>query len=343
MTDVLERESELLVIEPKDAFAIFTAKKEDGIDPILARVRREIDAFTPSLKTASGRKAIASIAHRVSKSKTYLDAVGKALVDEYKEIPKKIDATRKHIRDTLDQWRDEVRQPLTDWEKAEEARVNRIKTDLAELQNLIADQAARSSEVLRDRLAEVKAQAITEEAFGEYAGAAAELKDGAIATLEARILAAEKREADAAELVRLRAEAEERAAKERDERIAKEASEAAQRKAEEGARRDREQLEAKAKAERDAAEKRELQLRLDKEAAERRALEAAQKARQELEEKAARELKEQERREADTKHKAAINRKALAAFIESGVPEETAKAVIKLIASKAIPNISIQY
>src|SRR5690606_34102970 len=114
MTEVLDRE--LVTIEPKNALAVFTEEK--AIDPILARVRKEIDAFIPDITTASGRKAVASMAFKVAKSKTYLDGVGKKLVDEYKEIPKKIDATRKRVRDTLDEWKDEVRKPLTDWEDA---------------------------------------------------------------------------------------------------------------------------------------------------------------------------------------------------------------------------------
>src|SRR3546814_16117429 len=92
---------------------------------------------------------------------------------------------------------------------------------LAELQGVIDDREERASELFRERLAEVKAEAVSEERFAEYTAAAAELKDKAIAALEVSIAKAEKREAEVAELAKLRAEDEERARKDREERIAR--------------------------------------------------------------------------------------------------------------------------
>lgn len=339
MTEVLDKE--LVTIEPKNALAVFTDEK--AIDPILARVRKEIDAFVPDITTVSGRKAVASMAFKVAKSKTYLDGVGKKLVDEYKEIPKKIDATRKRVRDTLDEWKDEVRKPLTDWEEAEDARVNAIKAALAELQAVIDDQSERTSEAIRDRLDEVRREAITEQFYAEHTAMAAEFKDRAITALETQLARAEKREAEAAELARLRAEQTAREQKEREDRIAREAAEAAQCKAATSAKAERDRLEAEARAEREAAERRELQLKLEKEQAERRVVEAEARAKRELEEQAERERAEAAKREADTKHRAAVNRAAMAALVEGGVPEDVAKTVIKLIASKSVPAVSIQY
>src|SRR3546814_20750153 len=108
-----------------------------------------------------------------------------------------------------------------------ESHVAAIKMMLAELQGVIDDREERASELFRERLAEVKAEAVSEERFAEYTAAAAELKDKAIAALEVSIAKAEKREAEVAELAKLRAEAEERARKDREERIAREAAEAA--------------------------------------------------------------------------------------------------------------------
>ncbi len=42
-------------------------------------------------------------------------------------------------------------------------------------------------------------------------------------------------------------------------------------------------------------------------------------------------------------HKAAINRAALDAFVQGGMPEDCAKQAIKLIAKGQIPNIRITY
>jgi len=341
MTETIERD--IVEIPSKDAFAVFTAPSFASIDPILGRVRAEIDAFDADVSTAAGRKAIASMAFKISKAKTYIDGVGKTLVDEYKDIPKKIDATRKHVRDTLDAWKFEVRKPLDDWEAAEEERIERIKCNIEELQHVLVDTVERSSECLRDRLGEIERDDYTEARFEEYLEAAIELRDKAIAHLKVRIETAEKREADAAELAKLRKEAEERAARDRDERIAREAAEKAKADAEKAIA-----------AEREAAAKREADLKAaaekaqrDKEEAEHRAIRAAHEAveaaeKKRIEEENARAL-EQKRREADRDHKARTNRLAVAALVEGGINESDARNVITMIARGAVPAVTISY
>lgn len=352
--ETLERDTTDVALVPvpqgDDAYKLFTAKDTAGADRILAIVRAKIDAFKtniPDATTASGRKEIASFAFKIAKSKTAIEEVGAAIAKDAKDIPKRIDANRKRFKDTLDAWRDEVRQPVTDWEAAEEDRINAIKSDLAELQGTIDDPdwPSRTAEVLGDRLKEIERDFadVSEARFGEYAGAATELKAKAIEVLNGRVTAAEKREAEAAELERLRAEAAERERKDREAEIARNAAENAKREAE-----------AKAEAERLAAQKREDDLKAaaakaeeDKRLAEERAINAAREAKEaaEREAKARQEQEEVDRRkrEADTAHKKRINRVAIEALVAVGVGEETAKTVIKMIATGKVPNVTISY
>ena len=333
--------TELVSIPKADALTVFTTPEQ--IDPILARIRQEIDAFVPDITSKRGRDNVASMAYRVARSKTYLDGVGKELVDELKDVPKKIDASRKRIRETLDAWQKEVRRPLTEWEDAEEARTARIKGILAELQAVIDDKAERPALIIRERLDEVKAEAITEDRFGEYTGAAAELKDKAIAALEVHIATAEKRESDAADLARLRADAEVRAQAERDAKAKHDAEERERRAAEAAAAAERVKAEAAAKAAQDAAERKEREHKAAIEAAERKAVEAAARAKAEVEAGIAREAAEKAKREADRDHRATINRAALAAFVESGIAEDVAKQVVTMIAAANSPHVTINY
>lgn len=333
--------NDLVTIDTGSALTVFTTPA--AIDPLLERIRKEIDAFEPDISSDKGRKAVASMAYKVARAKTYLDDTGKKLADQQKEIPKKIDATRKRIRDTLDKWKDEVRAPLTAWETAEDERVERIKASLAEFQAVIDDLSERPADLIRERLGEVESEAITEQFYAEYVGAAAELKDKAIAALRIALDRAEKREAEQAELARLRAAEAERKQKERDEQIAREAAERAKREAEAKAEAERKAAEDAARREREAAEKRELELRLQAEAAERRATEAKAEAIREAEQKAADERAEAAKREANKRHRAKINKAALDAFVRGGIAEDTAKAVITLIAQREIPNVIIQY
>lgn len=64
----------------KNPVAVFTNEKLFG--EFVAKVRAEVDAFEPDLTTDKGRKAIASLAYKVSQSKTALDEAGKALTEE---------------------------------------------------------------------------------------------------------------------------------------------------------------------------------------------------------------------------------------------------------------------
>lgn len=83
---------------------------------ILDTIATRAKAFTPNTSTATGRAEIAAMAHKVARSKTFLDDIGKEQVAELKERPKLIDAGRKRMRDYLDALKDEVRDPLTAWE-----------------------------------------------------------------------------------------------------------------------------------------------------------------------------------------------------------------------------------
>jgi hypothetical protein len=350
--------NEIATLPTKES-ALTIYSKESGLDPYLAKIKAEIDEFTPDVSTKKGREAIASIAHKVARSKTALDNIGKELVAELKDVPKKIDAERKRMRDLLDQWKDEVREPLTKWEQAEEARQSQHKAGI-ELIEIAAAVHDFSASTLRMTLASIEAIVI-DDSWQEFEAEAHRAKAKTVESLNKAIAEREKLEAEQAELARLRAEAAEREQKEREERIAREAAEKAQREAEEKARIERDaalKREADAQA---AAERRELELRLQAERAEREKAEAQQreaqakadaerKAAEAVAEeqrrvaiKAAEEAKEAERRERDKAHKAFVNRAALDAFVAGGLTEDCAKQAVILIAQKAIPAVSIGY
>lgn len=343
---------------PESALEVYSKPK--GLDPWLEKIRAEVTGHVPDLKTKKGRDAIASLAFKVRRVKTALDNIGKDQVDLLKEIPKKIDAERKRMRDTLDALADEVRQPLTQWEKAEESRLQGHRDAVEAIYTLAANLDGRTSEALAALLASVEAIAINQK-WEEFESEAARAKDKALTALRAALAARQQHEAEQAELTRLRAEAEERRKKDEQDRIAREAAERATREAE-----------AKAQAERDAAAKREAEAKAAQERAEREAAEAVERQKQaetraeaerlaaekraedaaeaarvaeikrQAEAKAA-EIAEAKRREADKQHKATVNTAALSAFVQHGLSEECAKQAVILIAKGLIPAVKINY
>lgn len=328
-------------VTDENALEIFT--NAAAIAPIIASITEEAEKCKADTSTATGRKAIASAAYKVAQEKARLDAIGKRLVDHHKEIPKKIDATRKMLRDTLDKVRDNVRAPLTVWEQAENDRLERIKAALNQLIEYSHINISDTSAQLAIKLAELKKEALTEQFWNEFIGQAVEARDAALLAVERAYDAATKREEQAAELARLQAEAAARERKEREERIAREAAEKA--KAEAAAEAERANQAARDTANRaaEAAARRELELKLAAEQAERRAAEAEARAKYEVEQKKAREDAESKAREANLKHRAKVNSEARDALIAAGLSKTDAETCISAIAKKGVPNVTISY
>lgn len=319
--------TDLVVIEKANALTVF--KSADQIEEILQKVEREVMSFVPDVTSAKGRKEIASLAYRVSQTKSYLDGLGKDLVAELKEVPKLIDANRKTVRDRLDALRDKARQPYTDWE-AEQERI-KAEEDARIAAEKLAAQIESDHEIallLNEKFdrdaAEAKAEAERQRIAHEE-----EIKRRAVeqARIEAEQKAQQEREAAARREAELKAKAEQAerdriAAQERAEREAKEAQERTARLAQEA---------------RDQAE-REKQAAI---AEEQRKAKAAEDARLAEEKRIA---DEAAARAADVKHRKTINNQAKANLIaNAGLTEEQAIAVITAIAKGTISAITINY
>ncbi len=345
--DTFTAESELgtdvALIQPKDAYAVFTADKAVGIDPILAKVRKWVEGFQGDISTPSGRKEIASVAFKISKAKTAIEAVGAEIAKKQKELPKIIDGNRSHAKKVLDDLRDEIRAPLDAWEAKEKSRVDGHKTNIEAITNLSSFDIDTPSTRLQLQIDQLAAYVINETVCEEFVSEYTMTRDVALAALRPALERRVKHEAEQAELLRLREEAAERNRKDREDAIRKEAAEQARKDAELAAENDARLAEQKAQADRDAAAKREADLKRAVEIAEQATRDAAAKAARDLEEQQRVEAAEQAARESSRTHRAKVNRAALADLIKAGIAEDTALAVVKLIASKAIAHVSINY
>ncbi|WP_213758717.1 hypothetical protein [Citrobacter freundii] len=319
--------TDLVVIEKSSAMAVFTNNEQ--LDPIIEKIEKEARSLVPDVSTKKGRDAIASMAHKVARSKTYIDNAGKDLVAELKALPKQIDESRRIVRERLDALKDEVRRPLTEWEaeqeriKAEEAAKIKAEEDrkrfesdheIALLMNEKHDREAKekAEEAERQRIAheeELKRQA------AEQAKREAEEKAAA------ELAAAKKREEDA---IAARAQAE---------LLAKQAQERAEQEAKDAA--------AKAEAEKKAAI----------EAEQRKAQEEADRIKREAEAKEAARLEEEKRiadekakREADVKHRKAVGTEIVNALTaNTSISREQAIEVLKALMDGLVPRTQINY
>lgn len=305
--------------------------------------------------TPNGNREARSHVHKLRKTKAAVDVCRKKEKASSLEYGRKVDGEAKEIIGEIQDMIDVHQKPLLEIEAKEARRVKGILDLIEEIRWKVEDTDGISAEALRKRLTDIKGEVIAKELFQEFAEQAAGAKSMTVEVLERIIAERQKHEDEQAELARLRKEAEERDRKDREERIAKEAADRATREAEANAKRQQEE-----------AKRREEKLKQDKERAIQATKDAQEKAIQdshnadmravqsvqaaearilkEAEDKKKREAAELAKREANKKHAAKINNEALGALIAcSGIATVQAKKIIAAIASRQIPNVSIQY
>lgn len=329
---------ELVVIEKKNAMAVFT--NNDQLDPLIELIEKEARSLVPDVTTKKGRDAIASMAHKVARSKTYIDNAGKDLVAELKALPKQIDESRRVVRERLDALKDEVRRPLTEWE-AEQARIAAEKAAEEERLRIEAEQKA-ALEALRKQVEVDHEMALLmdKDIDRERADKAAEAERQRIAREEEiKRQAEEKAKREAAEKAQREIDA--AATREREAILAKERAERERIEAQQRA--EREQREAAERAEREKQAAVEAERRKAQEEADRIRREAEQREQARLAEEK-RKADEQARREADVKHRKAVGTEIVKALLaNTSLTRDQAIEVLTAIKDGNIPHTGISY
>lgn len=174
-------------------------------EELYAHIRNEIKTFVPDLTTAVGRKAIGSLAYKISRTKTAIDEAGGEMAEALRSQVSALTKTRNSIKDELDKLRDLARKPLDEWETAEERRIADCNKVMADLKSAQVLPLGTSSEQAAARLATVVAIVLPAGTFRELHAAAETLKQQTVGILTAAVENLKKSEADARELAALRA------------------------------------------------------------------------------------------------------------------------------------------
>jgi hypothetical protein len=191
-----------------------------ALNPILERIKAEVRAIETDISTEAGRKAIASTAYKIARTKTFIDEQRVQLVGDEKKRLAAIDAEGRRVREELDALKDEFRKPLTDWEDLESRRMaehwRRIATmdDVARATFLSIDNLERASVVL-DQTWDHNFQEFTKRATQEH--------EKAVLNLQSERKRIQQAESERIERERLRAEEQEKARIERESKIAEDA------------------------------------------------------------------------------------------------------------------------
>lgn len=291
-----------------------TVYVQGGLDRFYDQVVEQVSDEVPELSTAAGRKRVSSLARLVASSKVAIVTPGRDYLKQIKAQPKIIEAELREFTQKMDALRDQVRQPLTDWEAEQEA----IKA---------AEQAA----IEAARLAEQKERdhelaILMDEKFNH---------DREADAIEAQRLADEQAAQAERDRIAREAEIKRQAAEqaERDKQAALQQAELASQMAELAEQR-RIEAQERAEAARIEAEK---QAKIDAE-------QAVERYRQEQQAQAQRIDAERIARENDANNKRAINNAVKAALMHQfGLTDDIAQAVVIAIAKQQIPHTHITY
>lgn len=347
--------NDIITLPDADIKATFS---DGGSTTILDRIEAEARAIIPDTTTPVGRKAIASNAAKVARSKTYLDGLGKSLTADLKKRTSAVDAERRRIRTRLDALKEEVRYPLTKYENEQKERVRMFEERIRSIEVAVP----RNRAALEKRLAEIDGIEIDDmwEEFRERGSQARALaiahcklalfeieseerliEARRIAEEDARIEAekiAEKQrvEAQAQAKAQAKAQAEERRAQaeEHERRIRMEERASAAKRQEEAIRREKQAADDAIKAAIDA----------EKAARALEAAKALEATREEEKQRARKEMRD-EAVAKNKRHRAAINRSIIASIVALvvDIDEEIAKKIVVSVADGAIPGMRIDY
>jgi colicin import membrane protein len=368
-TEILPATDIVLAVEETPQIVLLDAEK---FDQFYERVKAETSGIVADISTKKGRDEIRSMAAKVTRSKTMIDKAGLALTKQWRDQTNQVNAARKEIEARLEALADEVRRPLTEWEDAEKARVERCNQVIADLKRGAVVTMDDTAADVRERGRTAYNVILSPETFGDLLPEAQAAKDATIEVLKAALVRLTKEEEDRAELERLRAADAERLAREQAEREAREAKErgeaearaaeerrvAAEKAEQERIERAAREAEARARAEAviKAQEERDAERRKHEEALaaeRRRAEEAEAKAKAERDriakaeaaraEEEKRLADEQAKREADQKHRTAVKTAAKNAIMSCGADEETARKIVTLIIAGEVPHVRLEF
>lgn len=306
------------------------------VDALFRQIEETIEKFDYDLSTGVGRKSVASLAYKISQTKTAVDAAGDALVEDARNLVTSINKQRKAFRDRLDTLRDKARKPLTDWEEAQAKHEAEARSLIDQIKAQAVIPLGETAASVRQRFMLLKGMELKPEALGEFyqiAKSAHETATAALSTGYARLV---QEETDKAELKRLQeaeaarnAEANAAAAAQKlidDEKAAEEKAEADRKAAADAAA---------------AAAAQAAQAAIDEANARTAELEQ-QNAQREEEER--RQEEERRTRETDQAHRQQVQDTAVDAMMRaSGCSKSGAVKIFLAVAAGSVPGMKVEF
>lgn len=326
----------------------------------LAELKKTNDTAVFDYRDPKGNKEARSHIYKLRQTKSAVDKKRKEIKAEVLERGRFIDSEAKAIIGCIESMIDLHESPIKEIEAEEAERVQKHKDAIESIKAFQYYGDDNSSEQIKKICKEFELY-VVDESFEEFMAEASATYKQSQTHLISLFDKVQKREAEQAELERLRKEQEAREQAEREAKIAAEAKAQAEAEAKRQAEEHKLQLEAQQAAAKAEAELKEREAAEAIARAEREKLEAISKAeqekrdaeakaelarKQEIERQEAeknRIIAEERAREANRQHVGKIRKSAKEAIMTLGVDEETAKAIVIAINDGKVPNVKINY
>ncbi|WP_448952173.1 hypothetical protein [Labrys neptuniae] len=189
---LMETDPSIVIREPEKLLQLYT------------RIDADIAAQVPDLTTDKGRKAIASLAFKIARTKTAVEGAAKKMTEDFRKATDEVNSTRNAIVESLATKQKLARKPLTDWEDAEEERVKRVNDDIAAFRSAASIPMGMTATELAERIEDLKRQEIDPAVFQDRYDEAVATKAASVAAMVDAHGRLVKAEAEAAELECLR-------------------------------------------------------------------------------------------------------------------------------------------
>jgi hypothetical protein len=345
-----------------------------GLKPVVDAITEIVEAMPLDISSDAGRTQVRSVCRKIGSSQKVITEAKQSLTRERKAALAAIDAEGKWAVDSLETLKKRISAPLAEWESRDQKRIDAHEAAITAMGELQMFDDMPSTLAVASRIEELKVFEARD--WDEFAMKAGKVHKTVTHWLGEKMKAAQKHEAEQAELVRLREEAAAREREEREERIrrdaeakqraeweakakreqeAREAAERARREREDRDRRLSEQREALLKQEAEdaklqaiIAEERRVKALADAaREADRRAAEATKAEIDRAARQRAKEQAEEKKRVADKQHRDAIRAEVMADLGEHPLmpklcPEEWA-SLLDWISDGHIRHLKIDY
>lgn len=317
-----------------DALAPYSALRAD-----LEKIKAANEGLVFDYTKPKGLKAAKSHIFTLRKVKGDIERCRKAAKAEALEYGRKVDSAAKELVAEVETMIDVHEAPIRAIEEREAARKATHEAKLATL--AMPEELPEKSDAIKQVMDGIATTTI-DESWEEYEAPARKLRDQTLEALAAKYQSALAREAEAAELEKLRKEQAAREQAEREAKIAAEAAEKAKREAEEAAKAEAARKEAEARAALEAERRKSEAAAAEAERVKREAAEAEAARKAEEDRKAAEDAK----RAANKKHREKVLKEAADAMLAvlSHNPDELAlMELANAIADGKIPHVTMKF